>query len=208
MRSDPVLSFIRHDTRVLRLVPAEGARGKPPPVHSGTAAKYSNRGAPGGPQHHPRDRLTCVNDLSKPHCRQFASRRSGVRFPSAPRPNAQVDGLGVRVFWCAGPFSCGCGRVAICIRLASARCRLMPLQHWLRLVAYINQLNSCSHIHLHPVRVRTRGVAPPTFLCPHGGRLVCVNDRGRSRATAGTHESHSGLASLVTPRFRPDGLSA
>jgi len=57
MRSDPVLSFIRHDTRVLRLVPAEGARGKPPPVHSGTAAKYSNRGAPGGPQHHPRDRL-------------------------------------------------------------------------------------------------------------------------------------------------------
>jgi hypothetical protein len=51
------------------------------------------------------------------------------------------------------------------------------------------------------------GVATPTFLS-HSGWPVCGNDRGRSPATAETHESHSGLASRATPRFRPDGLSA
>src|SRR5918997_1890529 len=53
-------------------------------TQSGTAVKYSNRGALSEPQHHSRDRLMCVNDFSKPHCREFTPKRSLVRSQYRP----------------------------------------------------------------------------------------------------------------------------
>ena len=62
-------------------------------TQSGTAVKYSNRGALSGPQHHSRDRLMCVNDFSKPNCREFTPKRSLVRSQYRPLSKPQLRGL-------------------------------------------------------------------------------------------------------------------
>ena len=56
----------------------------------GTAVKYSSRGRQADLDEVPTTPVTCAGSLTNPPCREFASRRSGVRFPSAP-PSALLD---------------------------------------------------------------------------------------------------------------------